>query len=132
MNVIIVAIIALVVLVVVAAFFLGGFTNIAEKIASIFRGGVSDTDTAIISCGNLCSSAETLPTDIAKKNSGYCQNFFYLDVKPRDGKVDRDSTTEKKVRYYCWTPTGEIETAPTGQVPGVEPCDLQPTTCQPS
>lgn len=99
MNVIVIVIILVIVLVVLVAFFLGGFSQLTERIRSI---GPDNKDAAIQDCQTKCQIAQSLSGDNAISRSSYCRKTVNVD-SDGDGKVDR--------RDHCWS--GEIgETCP--------------------
>jgi len=99
MNVIVIVIILVIVLVVLVAFFLGGFSQLTERIQSI---GPDNKDAAIQDCQSKCLVAQNLQGDNAISRSSYCRKTVNVD-SDGDGKVDR--------KDHCWS--GEIgETCP--------------------
>ncbi len=101
MSTIVIAIIAMIVLIIIVAFFLGGFSALGEKIASIFKGGAVGQDFAIQQCTTFCERAEELETNL-QKSSDYCKTTFSLDLDG-DGKADTFEKDGKKitVKYHC-------------------------------
>lgn len=95
LNVIIIAVLAILVLVIVAAFFLGGFSNLGGKIKSVFSGTTigSDLDLTISTCNNLCERAKGLDASSVGK-SAYCQTSFDVDSNV-DGKLEESEKNQK-------------------------------------
>ena len=126
MNVIVIAVIALIVLILVVGFFMGGTSILFEKMAGVFKGGYDDMSATVQTCESHCRVAESLSTDIAKKNSAYCKATYSLD-NDFNGLVDRvgvnndEDTKAYKVRYYCHT---SVDVSDSKQVPGVPSCDV--------
>jgi flagellar basal body-associated protein FliL len=105
MNVIIIAILVIIVLVVVAAFFMGGFSQMINKINQLFTGRLKGTDIpiAVTTCESLCQEAQLLSTESLKSSSSYCTKYFYLEWRRQDGDVDYEDEDGKKnpIKYYC-------------------------------
>jgi hypothetical protein len=108
-NVVIIAILVIIVLIVVAAFFMGGFTNVMNRVRTLIWGPVVgvDTDLAIAQCQTLCAQAQNLQTEDAKEKSRFCTTVWNLDTKS-DGDADYidedqggDKTKDKLCKYYC-------------------------------
>src|SRR3989344_1256638 len=91
MNVIVIVILLVIVLVVLVAFFLGGFSQLVERIQSI---GPDNKDVAIQDCQTKCLSAQNLQGDNARGKSSYCRKTVNIDTDG-DGKVDR--------KDHCWS-----------------------------
>jgi len=91
MNVIVIVIILVIVLVVLVAFFLGGFSQLTERIRSI---GPDNKDAAIQDCQSKCLVAQNLNGDSAKERSSYCRKTVNID-SDGDGKADR--------KDHCWS-----------------------------
>jgi len=126
MNVIVIAVIALIVLILVVGFFMGGTSILFEKMAGVFKGGYDDMSATVQTCESHCRVAESLSTDIAKKNSAYCRATYSLD-NDFNGLVDRANGNDQdkdavKVKYYCHT---SVDSVNTKQVPGVASCDVK-------
>ena len=103
LNVIIIAVLAILVLVIVAAFFLGGFGVLGDKIKGVFSGTVAgtDKDLALSSCLNACERAKGLTGDVVRK-SGYCTNKYNIDDN-NDGRIDENERDKK-----CYDPTSTV------------------------
>ena len=100
MNVIIIAILVILVLIVVSIFFLGGISNITEKIRDIFGGTVRGTDIplAVESCKNKCNLAQQTNSE-----SVYCGATFKIDNNA-DGYADYTTDDNGKrvyEKFYC-------------------------------
>ena len=126
MNVIVISVIALIVLILVVGFFMGGTSVLFDRMAGVFKGGYDDTSATVQTCESHCRVAESLSTDIAKKNSAYCKASYSLDIEPSNGLVDRVGGNDEdkkalKVRYYCHISVDGIDSR---QVPGISSCDV--------
>ena len=90
MNVVILGIIVLVVLIVVLVFFVGGTTNITQKIRDIVTGrvGTQSVELSVEDCRQFCSSAEKLPNGDLQRDSAYCKKAFIVDLSG-DGKLKK-------------------------------------------
>ncbi len=91
MNVIVIVIILVIVLVVLVAFFLGGFSQLVERLKGV---GPDNKDTAIQDCSSKCLVAQGLPGDNAKERSSYCRKLVSVDTDG-DGKADQ--------KHRCWS-----------------------------
>ncbi|MBI4158766.1 hypothetical protein HY500_00735 [Candidatus Woesearchaeota archaeon] len=91
MNVIVIVIILVIVLVVLVAFFLGGFSQLVDRIKSV---GPDNKDSAIQDCSSKCLVAQSLPGDNAKERSSYCRKLVKVD-SDGDGKADQE--------HHCWS-----------------------------
>ncbi|MBS3134852.1 hypothetical protein J4406_00560 [Candidatus Woesearchaeota archaeon] len=93
MNVIIISILVILVLLVLAFFFLGGTSNLFQKIQSI---GPDNLETAARDCASKCQLAQTYSSDNLKIKSGYCSTTYNVDS-------DGDGVSDKK--HHCWSDT---------------------------
>lgn len=101
-NTIIVAILVILVLVVVASFFLFGFKGLTDRVKATFFGVTAGTDVtlAVQNCQNYCDQVALLPTDTLKRNSAFCNTYFYID-EDGDGEADKKDDESYK-KFYCW------------------------------
>lgn len=91
MNVIIISILVILVLVVLAAFFLGGTSNLFSRIKQI---APDNLDIAVSDCQSKCQLAQTYDGDTAKKSSGYCRKEIAVDTNG-DNIADQ--------MHRCWS-----------------------------
>ena len=96
MNVIIISILVILVLLVLAFFFLGGTSNLFQKIQSV---GPDNLETAVRDCTSKCQLAQTYSSDNLKEKSGYCSTKYKID-SDSDGVADED--------HHCWSDTLEV------------------------
>ena len=93
MNVIIISILVILVLLVLAFFFLGGTSNLFQKIQSV---GPDNLETAVRDCTSKCELAQTYSTTVLKGKSGYCSTTYKIDGN-NDGVADE--------KHHCWSDT---------------------------
>lgn len=91
MNVIVIVIILVIVLVVLVAFFLGGFSQLVDRLKQV---GPDNKDSAIQDCSSKCLVAQGLSGDSAKERSSYCRTTTKVD-SDGDGKADQ--------KHHCWS-----------------------------
>ena len=97
MNVIIISILVILVLLVLAFFFLGGSSNLFEKIIKV---SPDDLETAARDCTSKCQVAQTFASNELKEKSSYCTTTNNVDS-------DGDGIADKK--HHCWSDTMGIE-----------------------
>jgi len=91
MNVIIISILVILVLVVLAAFFLGGTTNLFSKIEQM---APDNLEIAVSDCQSKCQLAQTFGGDVARSSSSYCRKEIAVDT-------DRDKIADEM--HHCWS-----------------------------
>ena len=97
MNVIIISILVILVLLVIAFFFLGGTSNLFQKIQSV---GPDNLETAARDCTSKCQLAQTSNSNILKEKSSYCSTTYPIDS-------NSDGVTDEK--HHCWSDTLGID-----------------------
>lgn len=106
MNVIIISILVILVLVVLAFFFLGGTSNLFNKIQGV---GPDNLDIARSDCTSKCQFATSISL---KGESSYCRVTYNVDT-------NNDKIADEK--HHCWSDTVGIK------CPGVqEICTADP------
>ena len=91
MNIIIVAILLILVLVILVGFFIGGFSDIQNRIINVAPGSL---ETAVQDCQQKCQLAQTFAGEDAIVRSSYCSYTLKFD-SDGDGIVDE--------RHHCWS-----------------------------
>jgi len=99
MNVIIISILVILVLVVLSFFFLGGTSNLFNKIQNI---GPDNLDIAKSDCTSKCQQAGSIGI---KTQSSYCRATYNVDTND-------DNIADEK--HHCWSNTVNVP------CPGVE------------
>ena len=108
MNVIIISILVILVLLVIAFFFLGGTSNLFQKIQSV---GPDNLETAARDCTSKCQLAQTSNSNILKEKSSYCSTTYPIDS-------NSDGVTDEK--HHCWSNIINVD------CPGVDSfCDFE-------
>jgi hypothetical protein len=97
MNVIIISILVILVLLVLAFFFLGGTSNLFQKIQSV---GPDELETATRDCTSKCQLAQTSSSEVLKQKSSYCSTTYNIDSNS-DGIADE--------KHHCWSDIIGIE-----------------------
>jgi len=101
MNVIVISILVILVLVILAAFFIGGTSNLFNKISGV---APDNLEIAVSNCQSKCQLAQTFEGDVAIGSSSYCR--LEIDVDTND-----DNIADQK--HHCWSSEINI------QCPGV-------------
>ncbi len=85
MNLVIIGVILIIVLLVAATFFLGGTSNVWQRVKDVF-GGAAGNDRAYVeqTCQQYCITAQS---SVNPQNSAYCtKGFDIIDVEGEDLK----------------------------------------------
>jgi len=97
MNVIVISILVILVLLVLTFFFLGGTSNLFQRIQSI---GPDNLEIAVKDCYSKCSEAQLHEGSILKEKSSYCRTTSNVDS-------NEDGTADEK--HHCWSNTIGID-----------------------
>jgi len=97
MNVIIISILVILVLLVIAFFFLGGTSNLFQKIQSV---GPDNLETAARDCTSKCQLSQTYSSDNLKEKSSYCRTTYHVDGND-DGVADE--------KHHCWSSIVDVD-----------------------